>query len=128
MKNSNGSARRNFFRSTTRRLRVVTGSGGSPSLSSGPLTPNSNGAQQSLIATGPGARSVLSGAANRKASAAGKHLSPLEVSAASANDMLGAASQQSSASNRQQHNQRQHNSPSDFGGSSNGGYAYFSGE
>jgi len=51
MRNSNGSARRNFFRSSSRRLRVGAGSGPAASGQSGagPQTGTGTGGQQSLI-------------------------------------------------------------------------------
>lgn len=125
MRNSNGSARRNFFRSTSRRLRVGpppaaqppaagTGGGGEASQAVGP-------SQQSLMAaqaTGGAAAAMA-----RKSKAAKQQLSPLDGQ--SAEHMLAADGSES---------------PSDFGlgpangtgtstpGGSDGEFTYFSGE
>lgn len=117
MKSANGSVRRNFFRSSSRRLRV--GPGGS--------TPTSNGStgvvpatQQSLIA---GAR----GGSKRDLAIGQQQSSPgLDSSGQPDNQMklTGGSNQQQANNGRSQ----AHNSPSDFGGSSSGGFTYFSGK
>lgn len=111
MKNSNGSVRRNFFRTSSRRTRIgVTGGVGAGATQSAGVA--SGQQQQSLIA-------------NRNATHGNKRdqqqqLSPMEP----ADQLLGVGNQQQ----QQQHGARQHNSPSEFGGSSSGGFTYFSGK
>lgn len=98
MKNSNGSVRRNFFRSSSRRLRVGPASG-TPTGANG-----AGGPQQSLMASRQAIKREQ------------QQLSPME------------ASEQLLSQQQQQQQGRQHNSPSEFGGSSSGGFTYFSGE
>jgi len=117
MKNSSGSARRNFFRSSSRRLRVGPGGSGAQGGVGGPTAAAGAGAaaagqqqqQQSLIAGGR--------PAGKQKQAAGQ-LSPLEAGEQHA---LAGQPQQGAALH-------QHNSPSEFGGSSSGGFTYFSGK
>lgn len=115
MKNStSGSARRSFFRSSSRRLRVGTATptaNGAPGPAAGPQ------GQQSLIA---GGRSGAKAAKQAAAAAQQQQLSPLE----GADQMLGA----NQAGQQQQQGRQAHNSPSEFGGSSSGGFTYFSGK
>lgn len=115
MKNSNGSARRNFFRSSSRRIRVVPGGAGGGGGGGTAPTPVAGSQQQhSLIAAGQ--RSQKAGKAAGQAKQ--QQLSPMEPGDQATMVGLG----QPTATGRQ------HNSPSDFGGSSSGGFTYFSGE
>jgi hypothetical protein len=113
MRNSNGSARRNFFRSSSRRLRVAPG--GAPA------------GQPAAPANGPS--SLIAGAKEPRGAQAGKLTKGSQ------------AGQQQQQQQQQQQGSptmdtsgaanKSNQSPSDFGGSStgaSGGFTYFSGE
>lgn len=115
MKNSNGSVRRNFFRSSSRRSRVGP-LGGSGAQSIGAQQ------QQSLIAnrnSAGGAPAHQRNQNSKQQREAQAQLSPMEPGEQPVQQQ-----QQSAPAGTI----RQHNPPSEFGGSSSGGFTYFSGE
>lgn len=135
MKNSNGSARRNFFRSSSRRLRAGASVAGTPpapvtTLNPAGLStpPSSNGLPAQSLMVGSGRNNSTGGGAQTTKQQKGQQRQQhQQIQQAQMSPQM--TQLDSTPSQQQQGGGRgKHESSSEFGGSSSGGFTYFSGE